>query len=171
MIENSSTLYKMIVLSMLEKVDFPLSNSQITSFFLDKEYTTYFHIQQTIHDLLESHLIIEKKIGSSICYEMTKKGTDTLSYFEKNIPDQIRQEIVAYLKEHNYEMRNTSNTIAEYYRTPEQEYVVQCQVKEKRSTLIRLELTVPTEDLAKEFCSHWSKKSQEIYAYVMETLS
>ena len=30
MIENTSTLYKMIILYMLEKVTFPLSNSQIT---------------------------------------------------------------------------------------------------------------------------------------------
>ena len=31
MIENTSTLYKMIILYMLEKVTFPLSNSQITN--------------------------------------------------------------------------------------------------------------------------------------------
>ena len=49
MIENTSTLYKMIILYMLKKVTFPLSNSQITNFLLDHEYTTYFHIQQTIH--------------------------------------------------------------------------------------------------------------------------
>lgn len=61
MIEKSSTLYKMIILYMLEKVSFPLSNSQITNFFLDREYTTYFHVQQTIHDLMESNLIKEKK--------------------------------------------------------------------------------------------------------------
>ena len=37
MIENTSTLYKMIILYMLEKVTFPLSNSQITNFLLDHE--------------------------------------------------------------------------------------------------------------------------------------
>ena len=34
------TLYKLIVLYMLEKVDFPLTNGQISEFILDKEYTT-----------------------------------------------------------------------------------------------------------------------------------
>ena len=76
-----------------------------------------------------------------------------------------------YLKENNYEMRNANSINAEYYRTPEQEYVVQCQVKEKKTILINLELTVPTEEIAKSFCSHWSKKNQEIYAYLMDTLS
>ena len=33
------TLYKLIVLYMLDKVDFPLTTSQISEFILEKEYT------------------------------------------------------------------------------------------------------------------------------------
>ncbi|MCI6432980.1 MAG: DUF4364 family protein [Oliverpabstia sp.] len=171
MIEKSSTLYKIIILYMLEKVNFPLSNNQITNFFLDHGYTSYFHVQQTIHELLESKLMEEKKQGTSTCYQTTEEGRTTLSYFEKKISDEIREEINTYLKENDYEMRNANSIKAEYYRTPEQEYVVQCQVREKKTILINLELTVPTEDIAKSFCSHWTKKNQEIYAYLMETLS
>lgn len=171
MIEKSSTLYKIIILHMLEKVNFPLSNNQITNFFLDHGYTSYFHVQQTIHELLESKLMEEKKQGTSTCYQTTEEGRTTLSYFEKKISDEIREEINTYLKENDYEMRNANSIKAEYYRTPEQEYVVQCQVREKKTILINLELTVPTEDIAKSFCSHWTKKNQEIYAYLMETLS
>ena len=45
-----ATLYKLIILHMLEHIDFPLSNAQISDFFLDREYTDYFTIQQVIHD-------------------------------------------------------------------------------------------------------------------------
>ncbi|NCC42903.1 MAG: DUF4364 family protein, partial [Clostridia bacterium] len=138
---------------------------------VSKEYTTYFHVQQTIHDLLESNLIEEKKQGNSICYQTTSDGEKTLTYFKKNMSDEIRLEINTYLTEHNYEMRNDNSIIAEYYRTPEQEYVVQCQVREKKTVLLNLEITLPTEEMAKSFSSHWSKKNQEIYAYLMETLS
>ena len=34
------TLYKLIILYMLDKVDFPLTNSQISEFVLDKGYTS-----------------------------------------------------------------------------------------------------------------------------------
>ena len=40
---DSFTLYKLIVLYMLQKVDFPLTNSQISEFVLDKEYNELFH--------------------------------------------------------------------------------------------------------------------------------
>ena len=42
------TLYKLIVLYMLDRVDFPLSTSQISEFVLDKGYTTYFKLQQAL---------------------------------------------------------------------------------------------------------------------------
>mgnify|MGYP000709529207 CR=1 FL=1 len=37
-------LYKLIILYMLDKVDFPLTNSQISEFILNEGYTTYFKI-------------------------------------------------------------------------------------------------------------------------------
>lgn len=156
---------------MLERVDFPLSNNQLTNFFLDKGYTTYFHVQQTLYDLLESNLISEKKSGNNNLYFTTEEGQKTLSYFENHLSDEIREEIDSYMTEHNYDMKVENSTIAEYYRTPEQEYMVHFQVKEKKNSLITLELTVPTKEMAQEFCKNWNKKSSEIYGYLMNTLS
>ena len=50
------TLYKLIVLYMLDKVDFPLTTSQISEFILDKGYTTYFRLQETLSELTDSEL-------------------------------------------------------------------------------------------------------------------
>ena len=74
MIENTSTLYKMIILYMLKKVTFPLSNSQITNFLLDHEYTTYFHIQQTIHDLMDTHLTLSENRETVSAMRSLRKG-------------------------------------------------------------------------------------------------
>ncbi len=48
------TLYKLIVLYMLDKVDFPLTTSQISEFILEKEYTTYFKLQETLAEMEHS---------------------------------------------------------------------------------------------------------------------
>ena len=37
--QQQLTLYKLMILYLIEKVDFPLSNSQISEFILDKGYT------------------------------------------------------------------------------------------------------------------------------------
>ena len=48
------TLYKLIILYMLDKVDFPLTNAQISEFILNKGYTTYFKLQQALSELTEA---------------------------------------------------------------------------------------------------------------------
>ena len=60
------TLYKLMVLYMLNKVDFPLTNSQISEFILDKGYTNYFSLQQAIHDLSDTELIRTEQIHKEL---------------------------------------------------------------------------------------------------------
>ena len=49
--QEQLTLYKLMILYLIEKVDFPLSNSQISEFILDKGYTIYFTVQRAFHEL------------------------------------------------------------------------------------------------------------------------
>lgn len=51
------TLYKLIVLYMLDRVDFPLTTSQISEFILDKGYTTYFRLRLHLQKLTDSGLL------------------------------------------------------------------------------------------------------------------
>ena len=40
--QEQLTLYKLMILYLIEKVDFPLSNSQISEFILDKPFRELF---------------------------------------------------------------------------------------------------------------------------------
>lgn len=51
------TIYKLTILNMLDKVDFPLTNTQISNFFLEQDYTDYFRVQQVLSDLEDASLI------------------------------------------------------------------------------------------------------------------
>ena len=164
------TLYKLIILYMLDKVNFPLTNSQISEFILDKGYTTYFHIQEAINQLIDSELLEMSTVRNSSRYRITPKGEETIHYFQNEISPEIQEEIIEFFNSHAYELRNEVSVISDYYKTPEQEYTVRCQVREGASTLIELNLTVPEESNAKAICGSWSKKSQEIYAYLMKEL-
>ena len=42
------TLYKLIVLYMLDRVDFTLTTSQISEFIMDKGYKTYFRLKYAL---------------------------------------------------------------------------------------------------------------------------
>ena len=74
MLSDPITLYKLMILYMLDHVNFPLTNSQLTDFFLDHEYTTYFTLQQALNELKEAGLIRMESTHNSSRYEITKEG-------------------------------------------------------------------------------------------------
>lgn len=164
------TLYKLIVLYMLKKIDFSLTNSQISSFILEQGYTTYFTLQSVLSELTESGLIHQETIQNSSFYTITPEGEETIGFFENKISQSIRDDIDHYLKENKMQLRNEVSVIADYYRNTAGEFAVRCQVKEKHSDLIDLTVTVPDEAQAKAICSQWQKKCQTIYEYIMKEL-
>lgn len=167
---ETQTLYKLIILYMLNRVTFPLSSAQLSEFILEKEYTDYFTLQQTIFELNDSGLIqLEANHSTTLCH-ITEEGQTTLSYFRKKISSAIRKDIDAFLSEHKYKLRNELSTPADYYLTPDGEYAAHCRVLERDSTLIDLTLTVPVEAQAIAICDHWREKSQEIYATLIQSL-
>ncbi len=65
------TIYKLTILYMLDKAGFPLSNTQISNFFLEKEYTDYFRVQEVIGDLVNADLINFESTHSNTQYTLT----------------------------------------------------------------------------------------------------
>ena len=125
------TLYKLIILYMLKKIDFSLTNSQISSFILEQGYTTYFTLQSVLSELIESGLIHQETIQTSSFYTIPPEGEETLGFFENKISQSIRDDIDHYLKENKLQLRNEVSVIADYYRNTAGEIAVRCQVKEK----------------------------------------
>ncbi len=164
------TLYKLIILYLLDRVDFPMSNAQLSEFILEKEYTDYFTVQQVLCELTEADFIQVKTIRNTFLYHITGEGRNTLNYFRKKISSAIREDIDAFLAERKYKLRNEISTPAEYYKNTLGEYAVRCRVLERESALIELTLTVPAEEQAETICDHWRDKSQEIYSFLMQTL-
>jgi DNA-binding PadR family transcriptional regulator len=167
---DAATLYKLIVLYMLSKVDFPLTNVQISTFFLEKEYTNYFSLQSAINSLIDSGFISMEVVRNTSYYNLTAEGEQTVEFFENKISNEIIDDVDLYLMANKYELRNEVGTISNYYRSSNNDYVVHCQVKEGKSTLISLEVSVPTKEAANAMCNNWKDASQEIYQTVMMKL-
>lgn len=170
MTSDPITLYKLMTLYMLKKVNFPLSNSQMSEFFLDKGYTSYFTFQQVLNELLDAHLIRMETVRNTSRYEITSEGEEALSFFGNRMADGIVEDINEFLKENKIKLRNEIGVIADYYKSTNQDYVVSCKVREGKSTLIELNLSVPDEHEAQVICNKWSTENQAIYAYIMKKL-
>lgn len=164
------TLYKLIVLYMLNKVNFPLTNAQISDFILEREYTTYFTLQSVLADLEESQMIHIETIRNCSYYSITDTGTEALKYFHNRISPSIRDEIDQYMSENRIRMRDEVSVLADYYKNTDGDFSVRCQIKEKDSRPIDLTFSVPYEDQARTACSNWRDHCQSIYEFIMKEL-
>ena len=110
---DTLTLYKLIVLKMLDEADAPLTGAQITDFILEKEYTNYFTLQQVLSEMSETGLVTVASTRNSSLYRITDSGRHTLKYFGDKVSDTICGEITSFLQEHQIEIRNA---LSEYRR-------------------------------------------------------
>ena len=155
---------------MLNKVNFPLSNSQISEFMLERQYTNYFTLQEVLSALADDGFIQVLTYRNSTQYKLTSAGSDTISFFNSKISSAIRQDIDDYLKENKYELKCEIGTISDYYKSASGDYIVHCQVREGETNLIELNIAVPLESQADAMCAKWKDASQNIYDFIMHQL-
>lgn len=80
------TMYRVMILYMLNLVEYPLTNTQITNFVLEKEYTNYFTVQEAITSLLQTDLITAESTHNNTRYHLTDYGRQTLIFSTQKYP-------------------------------------------------------------------------------------
>lgn len=155
---------------MLDKVAFPLTQSQISEFVLDKGYTNYLTLQQVISELIETNLVTAHTTLNRTQLTITKEGKDSLGFFEGRIGDAIKQEIIDFFKENSMELRNEVSVVSNYYKSVNGEYEAVLTAKDGDSTLVEIKLSVPTPQIASEICDNWRKRNQEVYQTLTKML-
>ena len=164
------TRYKLTILYMLDKAGFPLSNTQISNFFLEHEYTDYFRVQEVIGNLVDADLIRTESTHSNTQYTLTSAGKETLNFFSDKITEAIRSDVLRFFEANKMELRQETSVVADYYKTTSQNYAVRCQVRSDTHTVIDLTLSVKTKEQAEAICNNWKKHHQDVYEYLMDEL-
>lgn len=167
---DTITLYKLMVLFLLKKGSLSLTNAQISDFFIEKGYTNYFTLQQVIHSLLDTEMITAETVRNTTRYNLTSRGEETLSYLKDKMSEGVIQDIISYLNDKKIELVNELSVLSDYDRAPNGEYAVHLRIMEKEAPVMDLTLSVVTMALAKRMCDNWQKNSSELYGYLMEQL-
>lgn len=170
MTQDPHTIYKLIILYMINRINTPLTRAQITDFILDREYTSYMNLQTVFAQLSESNMIEEKTIRNRTQLFLTEEGADTLHFFENRISPEIKKDIDMYLNEKSMSIKKEAAIKSDYYKGTDGEYKAHLVALEKKQVLVDITLSVPTEEIASSICSKWENKNQEIYQYLTEQL-
>lgn len=170
MIAEPNTTFKLMILYMLNKLDSPLTNSQLSQFFTVKHYTDYFNFQKTLYELSASGFADKETIGNTSYYTITPDGYETLSMFKHQIPPAWLSEIDKFLEDNKFSIKNEVGIQADYYKSTDGDYIASCRVLEGRALLFEVNIAMPSEEEAKHVCAGWQSSSEEIYSFLVKTL-
>lgn len=170
MAQEAFTLYKLIILYMLDQAGMSLTNAQISDFILEMGYTNYFNIQTSIAALEENKFITLETIRNSTHIHLTDEGKAVLGYCINDISDAIKKDVKAYLEKNRAEIMEETLVLADYFETAPNEYIARCIVKDGTSNVVELNLNVASAESAGTVCARWKEKSQEIYSYLIRQL-
>ena len=152
------TIYKLTILYMLEKAGFPLTNTQISNFFLE-----------SVSDVLDSFLCFEST-HSNTQYTLTAAGRETLGFFKDKITEGIESDVKSFFEDNKLEFKQENSVLADYYKTTDHKYAVRCQVRSESTTILDVTLSVNTKEQAEAICTNWKNQNEDVYAYLMDIL-
>ena len=164
------TLYKLIILFMLDSSDYPLSSSHIADFILSGGYTDYLTLRNALGELEDGGLVSSQTVRNRTLLSNTEEGRRTLSFFVNDINAALRKDIESFLSENKLQTEERSSILADYKLLSDGEYEVTLSIKEKSSLLTEIKIRVPLEEIAISACAKWSEVNTDIYKFLIDKL-
>ncbi|MBK5252393.1 MAG: DUF4364 family protein [Peptostreptococcaceae bacterium] len=162
---------KLVLLHLFMKMDYPLTNAEITDFVVSLDLMDYFTLQQYLVELADGGMLEYSKSESDFIYLITTKGIESLDYFKNRLPDGlillINEGVSNYRKQHAMRTRVGCS----HSKLSDSEYVVDLSIMENELTLINLKLSVVSNKQAKEICERWKNTSSDVYGTIIKMLT
>lgn len=162
---------KLILLYIIDRLDVPVGNLQITKLVLEKRFMNYFLLQQHLNELQEGKLLAMETVEGRSLYKITGSGRKTLEYFAHLIPAGLKSRMDDTFLALRKEIRSQTLVLADYTPESENKFTVNCKVSEDDFPLLELDVTVGTKSDARLVCENWKKHSQLIYAEIIDALT
>lgn len=161
---------KIIILYLLHKINLPVSASHIQEFALSAEYMDYFSLSTYLAEMTSSGHLFTTKEDNQTCYILSEEGKQVLAYFKHLISDEIKSNIMEFVKKKHKEIRREFEVAAKYYASDTQNYTVKCGVYDGEETLMEINLSVISQEYAKLICDNWKENVNTLYLKMLKDL-
>ncbi len=169
-----STINKLILLFVLDKMEIPLSDNSIMDICTSRNnWLNYMDCKDILWQLLETNFIYKiNGENNEYRYAITLDGRDCLSHFYLRIPQSLRENITNFCKENRMEFKRSQEYVSSYEKNPDGSHTVTLKIKEPmiNSPLLEIKLKTPTRHSAILACKKWNEKAPNIFEYLYDGL-
>lgn len=170
MLHETSMLYKLTILYILHRVDFPISNSQISNFILENDFTDYFNIQQIMGELIDDDYVKRETVRNKTLYRITDAGEVALKLLSRELSPAMKADVDSYIAANKIKFREELSVLSNFYQIGINHYNAHLVIDENSEHILELNIATTTEDEAERICVNWEKTSNVLYPIIMNTL-
>ncbi len=168
---EADTQYKLMILYMIKKVSFMLSNSQIHRFFGEYNYTSYIKFQSVLSELIDNGLVEKYTTKTQEKYELTKEGEETLDFFIDDLNEKAKNDIDEYIKNNNYKLRQAASLTADFKTNNNNTYMATLKLSDGNEDIVNITINeIPDLETVRTICEKWPEKAGNIYKNIMKQL-
>ncbi len=164
------TVYKLIILYMLDRAEGEVTQGMLSSFLLEGGYANFVSLAESYDQLEKQGLVRIVLRGDKKFLKLTDAGSQALGFFGAQLSPQIRSQADTWLVENGRQIREDREVTAVYERMTSGVYEVRMSVKEKDVTLLEVKIAVPDAVSAEAIAGKWNEKNADIYQYLIENL-
>ncbi len=160
---------RLLILYLMYQMDMPLSWDHIYDFAVN-DYMDYIEFQTYINEMERNGIIYSNRENNVKYYSLTDDGEKTVNAFLKVIPESKRNSIISYVRKNKGKIKREYSVSANYFMYGDDEYVVKCSFIEDDITLMEINLTVATKEMAKKVKKNWKQNVSDIYNNTLKAL-
>ena len=162
---------KLILLYLIDKMEIPLSNTQISQFALGENIMNYFMLQECLADMVKKNYLEATSDNNATRYMLLEQGFQTLELFEKHIPAHLRNKMNKYVLENRKSIKKDYETTANYFKDISTgDFTVKCGIYEDDNMLMEINVSVVSRDHAKLICNNWKTNLNTLYGDILSKL-
>lgn len=171
MSSNNSIDGKLVLLYILNKVNKDISAEQLQKISDEYEPISYFYMQQYLFDLQAKNMI-EAYIESDVTiYRITDIGIQTLNSLVDIVPGIELHRLSKSIENKVVEIKKEYSSDTEFFPINDNEYKLNCYIKEGNEKIINISLYAGSKENAKLISNNWKQNSDTIYTKLLNILT
>ncbi|MGD9901373.1 MAG: DUF4364 family protein [Spirochaetales bacterium] len=170
-----STVNKLILLFVLDKMEIPLTENSIVDIVTSRNnWLNYMDCKDVLWQLMEVGFVYKTiDNGTESRYNITYEGRNCLSHFFLRIPSSMREAITAFAKNNRMQFKRAQEYVGDYFKNTDGSHTAVLRIKDplESQNLFEIQIKLPTRYAAIVAVKKWKEKAPSIYENINEILT
>jgi hypothetical protein len=147
------------------------NNLQLIAFMTENDLMNYFELQLSLYELTQRGQVTKEAVPGDDRYTITPQGEEAIRLFSGRLGESALDRLKAAAPGFMERMRRERELFSDISHQGRNEYHARMGIFEGGMQLMKLDISLPTAEMAERFRLAWADKARDIHDYIIRQLS